>query len=61
MLIYILHTVGTDGTMPYEMQFANLVMINCNFLQNIMCYCMYVCIYIYIYSVQGLAVMETFS
>ena len=65
MLIYILHTVGTDGTMPYEMQLANLFMISCNFLQNIMCYCMYVYIYIYIYiyiySVQGLAVMEMFS
>ena len=41
--------------MPYEMQLANLFMINCNFLQNIMCYC------IYIFSVQGLAVMEMFS
>ena len=43
--------------MPYEMQLANLFMINCNFLQNMMCYCMY----IYIFSVQELAVMETFS
>ena len=34
--------------MPYEMQLANLFMINCNFLQNIMCYCIY--IYIYIFS-----------
>ena len=49
--------------MPYEMQLANLFMINCNFLQNIMCYCIYIYIYIYIhiFSVQGLAVMETFS
>ena len=34
--------------MPYEMQLANLFMINWNFLQNIMCYCIY--IYIYIFS-----------
>ena len=34
--------------MPYEMQLANLFTINCNFLQNMMCYCMY--IYIYIFS-----------
>ena len=31
--------------MPYEMQLANLFMINCNFLQNIMCYCMYIYIF----------------
>ena len=34
--------------MPYEMQLVNLFMINCNFLQNIMCYCIYIYIYIYI-------------
>ena len=43
--------------MHYEMQLANLFMINCNVLPNMMCYWMY----IYIFSVQGLAVMETFS